>query len=795
MKRREQQSGRTGRMERTTTTRHIPQVVGFPSYVPSAVPVPNPNREERPLAEASNIASRDWSSRKRSSRHVRPKQLLPQRTQGLQRTYTSAVYASDFLRRCNEMRKSGLLCDVKVRSGRKIFPAHRVLLAVASDKLGLELEKIPQSTTQVEWASPLWKDVSCSAVQSLLDFIYTSRVVLDSDSFQDLKILASRLQIEPLVEVCQNFSSQKSRSMTFTTSHGSYVLEKLCAMRHDGKLCDVILEASGQTLAAHKLVLAIFSDYFRAMFTAGMVEANSGKVQLVGVHFSSLQTVVAFAYTSKITLSMDNVENVVDLSFYLQCAILTNLCSDFLLSNITISTCAKISKVASDYHMMMVQGRVDKFLAENFATFVQTEAFLNLPMFKVACLLMSNSLNVKEEDIFEAALKWLCYKKDRLEFTNSIMKHIRFPLMQNAYLEKNVATSNVVYGNSSCQRKLEEALCYHKEQHSQPLQQSACTKPRALHECLLAIGGIKSRDGRGRTNKVQYLNPLTSRWTTLTTAKDCLTHRAVAVLNNFVYLLGGEANKSSRSASSTCWRYDPRFNSWLQVAPLQQPRADFCACVLDEKVYAIGGRNAKGELSSVEVFCPPSNTWQNTAPLNVKSLYGHAGATLDRTVFISGGSVGWEHQDALRSFSPKDRKWINMAPMQIARTFHRMEALGGKLYVLGGTFLSPTKVLKTSATVERYDPKVDQWTMVEDMLVPMSEPGCTTLEGRIYLLGGLTRNTASRAGVETLSDVQSYDPDRDAWKPALDLPEAWTGVSCCTLLLPHRILKGDHFTS
>ncbi|XP_078620880.1 kelch-like protein 26 isoform X1 [Branchiostoma floridae x Branchiostoma japonicum] len=792
MKRREQQKGRTGRMERTTT-RHIPQVVGFPSYVPSALP--SSSREERPPAEASSIAPRDWSSKKRSSRNIPPKQLLPQRSQTYQRTYTSAVYSSDFLRRCNDMRKTGVLCDVKLRSGRKVFLAHRVLLAVASDKLAFELGKIPPSTTQVEWSSALWKDVSCSAVESLLEFIYTSRIVLDSDSYQDIRILASRLQIEPLLEVCQNFSCHKSRSTTFTTSHGNFVLEKLCAMRHDGKLCDVILEAGGQTLAAHKVVLAIFSDYFRAMFTAGMVEAKSGKVQLVGVNFSSLQSVVTFAYTSKITLSMEHVENVVDLSFYLQCAILTNICSDFLLSNITISTCAKISKVATDYHMLMVQGRLDKFLAENFATFVQTEAFLDFPMFKVACLLMSNSLNVSEEDAFEATLKWLCHKKDRLEFTNSIMKHIRFPLMQNAYLEKNVATSSVVNGNTNCQRKLEEALRYHKDQYSQPLQQNACTKPRALHECLLAIGGIKSRDGRGRTNKVQYLNPLTSQWTTLTTAKDCLTHRAVAVLNNFVYLLGGEANKSSRSASTTCWRYDPRFNSWLQVASLQQPRADFCACVLEEKIYAIGGRNAKGELSSVEVYCPSSNKWQCTTPLNVKSLYGHAGATLDRTVYVSGGNVGWEHQDALRSFCPKDRKWINMAPMQIARTFHRMVAMGGKLFVMGGTFLSPTKILKTSATVERYDPKVDQWTMVEDMLVPMSEPGCTILEGRIYLLGGLTRNTTSRAGVETLSDVQSYDPDRDVWKAAWDLPEAWTGMTCCTLVLPHRILKGDHFTT
>lgn len=62
-------------------------------------------------------------------------------------------------------------------------------------------------------------------------------------------------------------------------------------------------------------------------------------------------------------------------------------------------------------------------------------------------------------------------------------------------------------------------------------------------------------------------------------------------------------------------RYDPRHNSWCNIAPLQQQHADHCVCVVNDCIYAIGGRDYNTELDSVERYNPRTNTWEYVAPL------------------------------------------------------------------------------------------------------------------------------------------------------------------------------------
>ena len=62
-------------------------------------------------------------------------------------------------------------------------------------------------------------------------------------------------------------------------------------------------------------------------------------------------------------------------------------------------------------------------------------------------------------------------------------------------------------------------------------------------------------------------------------------------------------------------RYDPRHNSWCSIKPLLQQRADHSVCVLGEHIYAIGGRDYRNELDSVERYDPHTNTWECAAPL------------------------------------------------------------------------------------------------------------------------------------------------------------------------------------
>ena len=47
-------------------------------------------------------------------------------------------------------------------------------------------------------------------------------------------------------------------------------------------------------------------------------------------------------------------------------------------------------------------------------------------------------------------------------------------------------------------------------------------------------------------------------------------------------------------------RYSPNFDTWMQMASMNEERATFCAMSVGHHVIAVGGRNRFGSLSTAE---------------------------------------------------------------------------------------------------------------------------------------------------------------------------------------------------
>ncbi|KAG7237329.1 hypothetical protein CRUP_019068, partial [Coryphaenoides rupestris] len=73
------------------------------------------------------------------------------------------------------------------------------------------------------------------------------------------------------------------------------------------------------------------------------------------------------------------------------------------------------------------------------------------------------------------------------------------------------------------------------------------------------------------------------------------------------------------------WRYDPCFDSWLEVAPMNVARSELGEgtagnaptvsqrkglVMLDGYLFAVGGWEGRSRLASVECYNPHNNTWQ-----------------------------------------------------------------------------------------------------------------------------------------------------------------------------------------
>ena len=82
-------------------------------------------------------------------------------------------------------------------------------------------------------------------------------------------------------------------------AHSEILLSKCAQFRDEGQFIDVRLKVREDIFPAHRIVLAANSDYFYAMFTAGMRESNQEVIELKDESISSaaVKTVMDSIYT------------------------------------------------------------------------------------------------------------------------------------------------------------------------------------------------------------------------------------------------------------------------------------------------------------------------------------------------------------------------------------------------------------------------------------------------------------------------------------------------------------------
>jgi hypothetical protein len=91
-------------------------------------------------------------------------------------------------------------------------------------------------------------------------------------------------------------------------------------MRKEQHLCDMaIIIEGGQVLWAHKCVLAAGSDYFKTLFeNKSFTENAKSEVTLSsGFQLDTVDEVLTFLYTGKITISASNLRGIYQIADYL----------------------------------------------------------------------------------------------------------------------------------------------------------------------------------------------------------------------------------------------------------------------------------------------------------------------------------------------------------------------------------------------------------------------------------------------------------------------------------------------
>ena len=115
-----------------------------------------------------------------------------------------------------------------------------------------------------------------------------------------------------------------------STIHSQNLLNTLNEQRKFGLLCDITVIVEGVELLAHKAVLAACSTYFSGIITDPANVSHNIVLELSSISKIGMENLLEFAYTSKLTVSKDNIDHVLSAARELEMKNLEYSCLDFL---------------------------------------------------------------------------------------------------------------------------------------------------------------------------------------------------------------------------------------------------------------------------------------------------------------------------------------------------------------------------------------------------------------------------------------------------------------------------------
>ncbi|XP_044184873.1 BTB/POZ domain-containing protein 6-like [Acropora millepora] len=209
-----------------------------------------------------------------------------------------------------------------------------------------------------------------------------------------------------------------------------------------------------KVIPAHKLVLAISSSVFFAMFYGEMADTRDS-FELPDCDYESLLQLFRFIYSDEVELTGSNVMHVLYLAKKYFVPSLAEKCAEFLRKNLDASNVFTILPHAKKFEDKDLENRCWKVIEMHTEEAVTSDDFVVIDRSLVESVVKREQLNVKEVELFKAVNRWAEKKVEnqgiasdrnakRAIIGEEILKEIRFPLMSQKEFVSFVVDSNIL---------------------------------------------------------------------------------------------------------------------------------------------------------------------------------------------------------------------------------------------------------------------------------------------------------------------------------------------------------------
>ena len=548
------------------------------------------------------------------------------------------------------------------------------------------------------------------------------------------------------------------------------MLEYATKSRDQGFFSDVTIVAGNEKLPANRLVLSCYSSYLKGMFK--FQESNLTMehiIEIKAVDGKALKALIDFIYTGSITITEQNVKNLLSGAHYVQIHEVKQFCFEFLRSNTTVDNALNFLKTAGHYRNEGLKNKIQQYISINFDQVLKSDHFKQLSIEElISCISNLDRSQAKEISIFQAIVTWCNHdKQDRNDSFVELFNMLNLANIAPDYMEKVVLEEKLVTKSPDCYKTA--LTTYHKLVNEEGKNQTLIVTLQKQNKenenyqtsKLLCLGGI------GGSEKLSVVYNL-SNGSSVNYPDLSVKIRAHCSLslNGYIYCIGGDkTNENFLKGSDKVWRLNLKkpTSTWKQVASMNTKRCAMGATVNGDVIVVAGGSSKFSlTLRSSEVYQPSFNKWQTISSLK-RPKFANALVSCDGYLYAIGGCKDRSMLSSVERLSNLKRKWIDIESMQTPRGYVAAVNCDGVVYAIGGK--SGKNDSTTLKTVEKYDSTANTWKYVSDMNFKRRAHAASVLRNKIYVVGGID------ADAKVVTQIECYDPTCDTWSIVVNATE------------------------
>jgi len=259
------------------------------------------------------------------------------------------------------------------------------------------------------------------------------------------------------------------------------------------------------------------------------------------------------------------------------------------------------------------------------------------------------------------------------------------------------------------------------------------TQACVLDDKIYIAGGMT---GDLITKILLIYDPINDTWDS---SKASMNHRrfghSIDAVNGKIYVMGGASEPGPCLLSIEV--YDPVSDKWEEFGNMTNGKAGHGSCVLNDKIYVAGGNliePSEDVLNDFEFYDPEENAWVNLAPLPTINTYMSL-CTYKNKIYAIGGTIDfpWDGLPNIEEFDPNTNSWISNSELNIGRWGLAVVEVNDMIICSGGTIASGFKGISSS---EAYLPGQNLVMKASSISIGRQGMAACSYNDKIYIFGG-----------------------------------------------------------